>query len=137
MENNFSVHDSKCYNFLADIITTSDYWDCECEQDYIYPKSEQTCSRCQAIQYEQPDSRVNEVQNKMPSAKFRFGIYVSMVFIPIEVEAENIEEAHIQAEEIARTKLDSLADGDYLEYKFEIDEVGTSLADTAFRKEGD
>ena len=65
---------------------------------------------------------------------YKLGIYVSMVFIPIEIEAEDIEEAHIQAEEIARTKLDSLADGDYLEYKFEIDEVGTSLADTAFRK---
>ena len=59
-----------------------------------------------------------------------------MALIPIEVEAEDIAEALIQAEEIARAKLDSLADGDYLEYKFEIDDYRiTELTDTAFKKQ--
>ena len=123
--------------FRQDDVTTENYWDCEFEQNYIHPKDEQLCSYCLGIPEEQPDSRVDEVFEKFGhygDNKFRLGIYVSMAFIPIEVEAGNTEEAHIQAEEIARAKLNSLADGDYLEYKFEIDEVGTSLAETAFRK---
>jgi len=123
--------------FRQDDVTTENYWDCECEQDYIHAKNEQLCSRCYAIPDDQPDSRIDEVFEQFGhygDNKFKLGIYVSMVFIPIEVEAGDIEEAHIQAEEIARTKLDSLADGDYLEYKFEIDEVDASLAETAFRK---
>ena len=123
--------------FRQDDVTTKNYWDCECEQNYIHSKNEQLCSHCYAIPDEQPDSRVDEVFKEFGhygDKKFKLGIYVSMVFIPIEVEADDIEEAHIQAEEIARTKLDSLANGDYLEYKFEIDEVDTNLPETAFQK---
>ena len=120
-------------------LTTENYWDCECEQDYIHSKNEQLCSRCYVIPDDQPDSRVAEVFEQFGhygDNKFRLGIYVSMALIPIEVEAEDIEEAHIQAEEIARAKLDSLADGDYLEYKFEIDDYRiTELTDTAFKKQ--
>lgn len=42
--------------------TTDKYWDCECEKDYIHPKSQDICSRCGVNKDEMPDSRVDEVE---------------------------------------------------------------------------
>lgn len=44
------------------IITTEKYWDCECEYDYIHPKTEVKCKKCGYSQEECPDSRVAEVE---------------------------------------------------------------------------
>ena len=48
--------------------TNPDYWDCECENDYIRPKqslgadqSKFECGHCGAREDKQPDSRANEV----------------------------------------------------------------------------
>jgi len=41
--------------------TTPEFWDCECNREYIHTKQEPKCSRCGAIQEEQPDSRVFEI----------------------------------------------------------------------------
>lgn len=42
----------------------SDYWDCECETDYIHKKSEKNyCANCQTFEHNQPDSRQDEVKN--------------------------------------------------------------------------
>ena len=44
--------------------TTDDYWDCECEDNYINKKSEKEyCGWCDANMEDQPDSRVNEVNS--------------------------------------------------------------------------
>jgi len=43
------------------IETTEKYWDCECEVNYIHPRSQKACFKCCAIAAEQPDSRVDEV----------------------------------------------------------------------------
>ena len=42
---------------------TMDYWDCECEQNYIHPKTEAGCSVCGMNELEDgmPDSHVLEV----------------------------------------------------------------------------
>ena len=43
--------------------TTDDYWDCECEYNYIHKKSDTLhCPKCNSREDEQPDSRVNEVE---------------------------------------------------------------------------
>ena len=42
------------------------YWDCECEVDYIHPKEKTTCTRCGAIADDQPDSREIEVKYYYP-----------------------------------------------------------------------
>jgi hypothetical protein len=43
--------------------TDSRYWDCECEQDYIWEKTVTlNCEKCGASHDEQPDSRAKEVQ---------------------------------------------------------------------------
>jgi|GEM_PF-2737835 len=45
----------------GDLDLTPDFWDCECIDDYIHPKTKRLCDRCGAVADEQPDSRVNEV----------------------------------------------------------------------------
>jgi hypothetical protein len=44
-----------------DCITTIQYWDCECETDYIHPRSQDNCEKCKATREDSPDSRVLEV----------------------------------------------------------------------------
>lgn len=46
---------------INDVITTEKYWDCECEHNFIRPKTQNRCDICGAEAEEQPDSRVNEV----------------------------------------------------------------------------
>ena len=43
--------------------TTSLFWDCECEENYIHSFTEETCPACGATREEAPDARVNEVFN--------------------------------------------------------------------------
>jgi len=44
------------------ILTTNEYWDCECSRDYIHPKSEYFCDNCKVRRTDSPDSRVSEVE---------------------------------------------------------------------------
>ena len=47
------------------IITTEDYWDCECvgtTEEYIHPKSQTMCVECGQHQDDMPDSRIDEVE---------------------------------------------------------------------------
>ena len=43
-------------------ITTDKYWDCECEKDYIHPKSQNVCAICGCNKEDQPDSIISEVE---------------------------------------------------------------------------
>ena len=45
----------------GDITTTDLWWDCECRDDYIHPKTVAYCPDCGAYADDQPDSRVEEV----------------------------------------------------------------------------
>ena len=44
-----------------DCETTPDYWDCDCQRDFIHPRSKFRCAYCNAYRKNQPDSRVTEV----------------------------------------------------------------------------
>jgi hypothetical protein len=44
-----------------EIKTTEKYWDCECKDNFIHPKTQSQCNICGALAEEQPDSRINEV----------------------------------------------------------------------------
>jgi len=48
---------------------TEEYWDCECETNYIHYKTKTWCPICKKQQEEQPPSRLNEVveQGFMPA----------------------------------------------------------------------
>ena len=44
------------------IETNKEYWDCDCDEDYIHNKEkEPCCRRCNTCHYYRPDSRQNEV----------------------------------------------------------------------------
>ncbi len=45
-----------------DCETTEKYWDCECDLDYIKPKTLFVCPVCGWNQTECPDSRLDEVK---------------------------------------------------------------------------
>jgi hypothetical protein len=47
-----------------DLSLNSDFWDCECKDNYLHPKSETTCNECGALAIDQPDSRENEVKTQ-------------------------------------------------------------------------
>ena len=42
-------------------LTTENFWDCECEENYIHPKAEGMCEVCKYTANDSPNSRVNEV----------------------------------------------------------------------------
>jgi hypothetical protein len=44
------------------IKTDKNFWDCNCEKDYIQPKSEPSCFDCGAKAKDQPDSHVSEIK---------------------------------------------------------------------------
>ena len=41
--------------------TTPEYWDCECEKDYIHSKTVPICDGCGTLPENQPDSRLYEI----------------------------------------------------------------------------
>ncbi len=43
------------------IITTPLFWDCECDDRYIHPRTQSSCALCGASIIDAPDARVNEV----------------------------------------------------------------------------
>lgn len=45
-----------------EIVLNPDFWDCECETNYIHSKQLDECPVCHAWQEEQPDSIQNEVE---------------------------------------------------------------------------
>lgn len=49
----------------GDIVTVREYWDCECDEDYIHYKGDTLyCSKCKRYECEMPDSRLQEVLEK-------------------------------------------------------------------------
>lgn len=46
---------------IGEIQLAIDYWDCECEKNYVHKKETESCSICGSFMNEQPDSRLNEV----------------------------------------------------------------------------
>jgi hypothetical protein len=46
---------------MLNCTTTSRFWDCECAEGYIHPKSDETCKKCGCYQGDMPDSMLREV----------------------------------------------------------------------------
>lgn len=47
------------------------FWDCECEKNYIHPKTHAMCPYCGAWAKDQPDSRVEEVEKMLKERQVR------------------------------------------------------------------
>ncbi len=52
---------NKMIESMDDITLTDEYWDCECEKDFIHLRLQESCPVCKAESEDQPDSRVQEV----------------------------------------------------------------------------
>lgn len=46
-------------------LTTDYFWDCQCGENYIHPKTEIRCAVCEAEEVDMPPSRINEVIEKL------------------------------------------------------------------------
>lgn len=65
--NSIIYHDSlnaqgERLEYVGDIVLNLDYWDCECQNNFIHPISQKRCNACGSEQEECPSSRENEVQ---------------------------------------------------------------------------
>ena len=44
------------------IETNENYWDCECEEDYIHERAKKKyCVKCNSLHFNQPDARQDEI----------------------------------------------------------------------------
>jgi hypothetical protein len=61
-------HDEKgvavCNDFKLDTLNPK-YWDCECNEQYIHSKLEESCTICGAQREEMPDSRQREIEERV------------------------------------------------------------------------
>ncbi len=47
---------------LGEIKINLEYWDCECEQNYIHSIKEDFCKTCKTLQEDSPNSRCDEIK---------------------------------------------------------------------------
>ena len=46
---------------IGNLSTVIEFWDCECESDYIHKSRVKYCKRCQCHKDDQPNSHLDEV----------------------------------------------------------------------------
>lgn len=46
---------------IGDITLNHEYWDCDCEKDFIHSNTRSTCNKCNYERDESPNSRENEI----------------------------------------------------------------------------
>ncbi len=47
------------------IVTNENYWDCDCDENYIHEKAEEKyCPKCDTFHFDQPDSREDEIDHE-------------------------------------------------------------------------
>jgi len=68
--------------------TTSLFWDCECEENYIHPKDDALCPRCNTYRDDQPDSMVSEVARMDPPEAIKIRLLAEL-----ECEGKKIQTA--------------------------------------------
>jgi len=55
-------NDGERLQHIGDIILNLDYWDCECEKNFIHSINQEECDICGANQAESPSSIEREVE---------------------------------------------------------------------------
>jgi hypothetical protein len=70
--------------------TNPNYWDCECENNYIHAKAQTlACSLCGMTEDESPDSRVNEIKENEDVRSINVHVSTEKFKINILKENEN------------------------------------------------
>lgn len=60
--------DGERIEVYPDLVLNLDYWDCECEHDYIHALDETVCERCGQTRESGPSSHENEVRDRVKLA---------------------------------------------------------------------
>lgn len=47
------------------VVLTTNYWDCECDDNYIHSTNEERCLKCDTLKEDGPDSHAFEVLRNM------------------------------------------------------------------------
>lgn len=56
------VSEEMVFSRCGDILLVENFWDCECDKDFIHRKRDMSaCSICRTSHEDQPDSRANEI----------------------------------------------------------------------------
>ena len=71
--------------------TTPLFWDCECEQSYIHPCTEERCAVCDRLHEDAPDARVEEVLNEKYGSGLPKGMVEALEELAFEVCPELIQ----------------------------------------------
>jgi len=53
--------DGKDYSFC----TTTDFWECQCQENFIHPIFKRRCPKCKAWAEESPNARVEDILRLM------------------------------------------------------------------------
>jgi len=85
----------------------NDFWDCECETNYIHSKNIKLCLNCNANQEEQPDSRQSEVETlKTPAQSLLFQLQF-MGIMMLSGRQDEADAAYVKAQQLAQQLVDA------------------------------
>ena len=113
---------------LKDTRTTENYRDCESvgqPDAYIHPKSQTMCVECNQHQDDMPDSRQNEVYDAFGhygDRKFTVWANVKVMMIPLEVEADDSDEAFEKAYVVTHDILNNISKSEDFYFEYDIEE---------------
>ena len=88
------------------VATTPLFWDCECEDGHIRPRTFANCSRCGAKQDSQPDARVNEVLDWLDDDGDDDGDENQAAAVPEPADDAHLEAVHEDPFDIEETEAD-------------------------------
>ncbi|MDD9857848.1 MAG: hypothetical protein OXU96_07370 [Gammaproteobacteria bacterium] len=63
--------DGEQLEVYPDLVINLEYWDCECERDYIHALDKTVCEKCGQTQELGPSSHENEVREMVKSTRFQ------------------------------------------------------------------
>jgi hypothetical protein len=72
--------------------TTLLFWDCECEEQYIHPVTQDVCFACNSHREESPDAHVNEV------FRHAYEFNLPLILVNAVVEAANAVDPALTAD---------------------------------------
>ena len=95
-----------------DVLTTENYWDCECEDEYIHPAKELYCIKCDRLAKNQPDSIYAEVASYLLETDIReFDKMHSEMFDEVMANLNQLKVAYEHKEIYYKTMISTLEGG--------------------------
>lgn len=68
------THDGFKVEKIGGVMLALEFWDCECDTDYIHSNDEDQCEICGATREDQPHSRVGAVRGMFHEVEMELGV---------------------------------------------------------------